>query len=167
MNMSPLFMLTRDLHHACENHPIGQIMVDGSIAPQQWADWLWSFRCLHQVVDVMLPAHMERDMLLNADLSVLPKANPSKRALEFAASLVGHDVHGAAYVLHGAHRSGGRVIAPKMAKRGFPTSHTTYREPELVKEWIEKVKQNADYADQAIATFTCLLGVMDEIQASL
>jgi hypothetical protein len=156
-----LYTETRDLHHACEAHPLGQAMVEGAITPQQWADWLWAMRCLHSVVDAALPTHMERDTLFAADLSVLPKARASRTAMQFAASLARLDCTGAAYVLHGAHHSGGRVLAPKMAKRGLPTAHTSYRDPEGAKAWLAGAREKLAYADQARATFECLLRVMD------
>jgi hypothetical protein len=160
-----LYEATKDLHHACEQHETGQRMANGAATPQEWADWLWAFRVLHSVVDAALPDHMARDALLSADLFALPPANPSGAALTFAASLVGQDTTGAAYVLHGAHRSGGRVMAPKMAKRGFPTLHTCYRDPEAVKAWIDSVRSLDDAAPLARDTFGCLLAVMDEIAA--
>ena len=159
-----LYDATKDLHHACEQHPVGQRMANGAVTAQEWADWLAAFRTLHDVIDTALPAHMARDAVLSADLSVLPRANPSPAALVFAASLAGADVSGAAYVLHGAHRSGGRVMAPKMAKRGFPTLHTCYRDPEAVKAWIDGVRNRGDMVGQARDTFGCLLAVMDEIE---
>jgi hypothetical protein len=162
-----LFAATRDMHHACEAHPIGQAMVNGAVTPQEWADWLWAMRCLHSVVDAALPEHMARDAVLCADLSVLPPARASRAAMAFAASLIGHDTTGAAYVLHGAHCSGGRVLAPKMAKRGLPTAHTSYRYPESVRAWLAEARSKAECAGQARATFACLLKVMDEISGGL
>ena len=159
--------LTRELHHACEAHPIGQAMVSGSIQPGQWADWLWAMRAIHMVVDSQLPGHMDRVAPLSADLALLPRANPSRAALRFAADLAGpfSGVVGAAYVLHGAHRSGGRVLAPKMAKLGLPTNHTSYIEPHAVRRWLDQARARADMADQARATFECLLAVLGEIEA--
>ena len=159
-----LYEATKDLHHACEAHAVGQRMSNGTCSAQEWADWLWAFRVLHLVVDADLPAHMVRDDVLRADLSVLPQATPSPAALQFAGRLVGQDVAGTAYVLHGAHRSGGRVMAPKMAKRGFPTLHTCYRDPEAVRAWLDSVRGRDDMAGQARAAFGCLLAVMDEIE---
>lgn len=159
-----LHELTRDLHHACEAHPIGQAMVTGAIAPQEWADWLWALRCLHMVIDRHLDPHMSRTEPLTADLAMLPPAHPSRAALLFAADLAGKHTDGAAYVLHGAHRSGGRVLAPKMAKAGLPTLHTSYRWPAVVKDWLGGVRVRASFADQARHTFACLLSVMDEIE---
>jgi heme oxygenase len=165
--MGPLYAATKDLHHACEQHAVGQRMSSGEVRAHEWADWLWAFRCLHSVIDNSLPSHMAREAALSADLAVLPRANPSPAALVFAASLVGADTSGAAYVLHGAHRSGGRVMAPKMAKRGLPTLHTTYRDPEAVKAWIDGARGRSDMAQQARDTFGCLLAVMDEIEARI
>ena len=159
-----LYTATKDLHHACEQHPVGQRMSDGTVTQQEWADWLAAFRTLHSVIDASLPDHMARDTVLSADLSVLPRANPSPAALAFAASLTGADVSGAAYVLHGAHRSGGRVMAPKMAKRSLPTLHTVYRDPEAVKAWIDGVRNRGDMVEQARGAFGCMLAVMDEIE---
>ena len=160
--MTTLYDATKDLHHACEAHPVGGRMSKGNVTPQEWADWLWAFRCLHSVVDLQLPDHMSRDGLLSADLSVLPSANPSAAALTFASSLVGREVTGAAYVLHGAHRSGGRVMAPILSKRGFPCAHISYRDPDAVKAWVVGARES-DCVDMARATFECLLSVMDEI----
>jgi heme oxygenase len=158
-----LYDATRDLHHACEAHPLGQAMVSGSITPPQWAQWLWAMRVLHQVVDAALPDHMERHGALTADLAALPKPCASRAAMRFALDLIGQDTTGAAYVLHGAHCSGGRVLAPKMAKRGLPTAHTSYRDADAVRAWLGGVRGQEQYADQARATFACLLAVMDEI----
>jgi heme oxygenase len=160
-----LFDATRDLHHACEAHPVGQAMVNGGVTPAQWAGWLWAMRLLHQVVDPALPDHMDRHGALTADLASLPKAPVSKAALAFAHELVGQDVAGAAYVLHGAHLSGGRVLAPKMAKRGLPTAHTSYRDPEAVRAWLGEVRGRVDCAEQARRTFGCLLDCMGEIES--
>jgi hypothetical protein len=159
-----LFDATRDLHHACEQHRMGQAMVSGSITPHQWADWLWAMRALHEVVDLALPEHMHRHVAFCADLAALPSARASHAALAFAGSLVGCDTTGAAYVLHGAHCSGGRVLAPKMAKRGLPTAHTSYRDSESVRAWLGVVRGQEQHTTQARQTFACLLGVMDEIK---
>ena len=154
-----LYELTRDLHHACEEHPADV----KTFGPQAWADWLWAFRCLHQIVDIQLPEHMHRDAVLASDLSLLPQANPSPAAMRFALSLHRQHTVGAAYVLHGAHRSGGRVMAPAMAKRGLPTQHIIYREPDAAQAWVKWARLQVEYTEQARATFACLLEVMDEI----
>jgi len=163
--MTTLYDATHDLHHACEQHLLGQAMVNGAVTPQHWADWLWAMRALHSVVDAGLPVHMARDAVLGADLSVLPKAHASRAALHFARELIGGDCTGAAYVLHGAHHSGGRVLAPRMAKRGLPSLHTSYLDAAASKAWIVAARDRLEATQQARATFRCLLEVMDEIVA--
>lgn len=161
-----LYESTRDLHHACEAHAVGQRMQAGRITRQEWADWLWAFRALHVVVDATLPAHMSRDAALAADLAMLPRPHVSRAAQWFAATLAeGGETGGAAYVLHGAHRSGGRVLAPKMAKLGLPTHHVCYVDPDAAQEMVRGWREQMEWAEQARATFGCLLAVMDEIEA--
>ena len=158
-----LFELTRDMHHACEQHEVGQRFSKGVATRQEWADWLWAFRCLHTVTDPSLPSDMHRDAALSSDLAFLPQANASLSALRFSETLVGQDTTGAAYVLHGAHRSGGRVMAPVMVKRGFPVQHIMYRDPDAAQAWVKAARMQTGFATQARETFLCLLAVMDEI----
>lgn len=159
-----LHELTRDLHHACERHPFGARMAEANITRQEWADWLWALKVLHCLVDLTLPPHMARDRLLEADLSVLPVPHSSFAALSGAIHLDGPDTLGAAYVLHGAHGSGGRVMAPRLAKRGLPVAHVAYSNPEGVQAWIRHARNQSGAADQARDTFGILLKVMDEIE---
>lgn len=156
---------TADLHHACERHPVGSRMVAGSITRFEWAYWLTAFQTLHGVVDRGLPRFMEREQLLDADLSVLPTAPQSEAAGAFARNIRGTDTRGAAYVLHGAHRSGGRVLAPTLVKRGLPCGHICYLEPELVQDWVQEIRELEELGQQARDTFACLLAVMGEIEA--
>lgn len=160
----PLWEATSKLHHACEAHPVGGRMSGGNVTPQEWADWLWAFRCLHRVIDRALPDHMSRELLLSADLSVLPEGRESPAAIAFAKRLEGKDVTGAAYVLHGAHRSGGRVLAPTLVKRGLPCGHISYRHPDEVQSFVRSCRDREDAAPLAVETFECLLAVMDEIK---
>lgn len=159
-----LYESTKDLHHACEAHPVGTRMANGSVTPVEWAYWLLAFKVIHLVVDPKLDPEMSRDASLSADLATLPVQAPSLAALRFAASLHKQDVTGAAYVLHGAHRSGGRVMAPRMAKRGFPSAHTIYKNPTNAQDWVKSVRSKLEFVDQTKDTFACLLSVMDEIE---
>lgn len=157
---------TRDMHHACEAHPVGGRLVSGAVTRQEWADWLDAFSVLHHVVDAALPQHMDRAAPLASDLAMLPRPRLSRAALSFAAALgTAQDTSGAAYVLHGAHRSGGRVISPKMAKLGLPTQHVVYADPDAVQVIVRGWRAREDLTRQARATFGCLLAVMDEIEA--
>ena len=164
--MSNLYEATRDYHHACEEHPVGQKMAVGAITRADWAHWLHAMQMLHWGADGLLPDHMRRDLLFRADLSVLPKPAASRAARVSLDSLDSVTSRmGLAYVLHGAHVSGGRVLAPRMAKRGLPTGHVCYRHPDKVRAWVTEMRGRGELAAAAKAAFSCLLGVMDEIAA--
>ncbi|MEI2420222.1 hypothetical protein V6O07_08105, partial [Arthrospira platensis SPKY2] len=62
-----LYESTRHLHHACEQHPLGQKMARSTVNPQEWADWLAGMATLHTVIDRPLPLHLHRAHLFNAD----------------------------------------------------------------------------------------------------
>lgn len=140
-------------------------MAKGAVSKQEWSDWLNAFRVLHHVIDAKLPLHMRRDAALAADLSMLPRPHVSCAALRFAVELAeAPETGGAAYVLHGAHRSGGRVMAPKMAKLGLPSLHVVYEKPDTVQNIVRGWRDRMEWREQARATFGCLLDVMSEIQ---
>jgi heme oxygenase len=161
-----LWHATRDLHHACEAHPVGQRMTAGTVTRQEWADWLAAFRAVHVVIDPHHPAHMARVALLDADLALLPKPWDGKAAQALADSLTTPQaIEAAAYVLHGAHRRGGRVLASTMGKAGLPTAHVVYPMPAEVEALVKSLRDRADLADGARAVFAGLLAVMDEIEA--
>lgn len=159
-----LFELTKPMHHACEQHPVGQRMAKGDVTRQEWADWLWAFRTLHGVIDRILPYYFWREEQLTIDLAKLPYANPSAAALRFAADMVDENPIGACYVLHGAHRSGGRMMAPILTAKGLPCFHIQYVAQADVQDWIKATRPRTEFSTQAIYTFECLLEVMDEIK---
>jgi heme oxygenase len=163
--MGPLYTATADLHHACEAHAVGQRMAAGTISPQEWADWLEAFRLIHLVVDQPLPAHFRREALFRADLALLPAPRLGDAAFRFSLGLrTPEALDGAAYVLHGAHRRGGAMLAARMAKSGLPTAHVLYPFPSAVEDWIKAARGRAELAAPARATFAALLAVMDEIE---
>lgn len=162
---------TRDLHHACERHPLGQRMVNGEVTPQEWADWLSAFNTIHATVDRILPLHMHRQYLFNADFEWLRlhhntvPAN-SKVAADFAELLVSDtDKLGAAYVLHGAHRRGGRKLAETVTALGLPCAHTHYDRPKAAESLIKSWAEQTDLVSAAVETFDAMLRIMDEIIA--
>lgn len=140
-------------------------MSKGNVSRQEWADWLWAFKTIHSVVDLDLPLPFSRDAPLAMDLSTLPTPRPTKAPMRFAADLVGKDTLGAAYVLHGAHCSGGRVMAPILAKRGLPSAHSVYADKDAVRKWLNTSRSAYDQQELARETFRCLLATMDEIEA--
>jgi hypothetical protein len=162
-----LYLATRDLHHACEAHPVGQRMSAGIITRQEWADWLEAFRVIHITVDPILPPHMTREGLLRADLALLPAPRSSDAAWTYAASLATQaQREGAAYVLHGAHRRGGAMLARTMGAAGLPTAHVAYPMPAEAETFVRGCRERDDLAEPARATFAALLAVMDEIETN-
>jgi heme oxygenase len=164
--MTTLYEATRDLHHACEAHAVGQRMTAGTVTRQEWANWLAAFRAVHVVIDPHHPAHMARLALLDADLALLPAPRDGQAADMLAATLTTPtSITAAAYVLHGAHRRGGRVLASIMGKAGLPTAHVIYPLPAEVEALVKSLRDRAELADGARAVFAGLLAVMDEIEA--
>ena len=164
-----LYAATRDLHHACEAHPVGQRMSAGTVTPQEWADWLAAFRAIHGAIDPHLPLHLARVALLDADIEAMRvvhrvTAREPLAAMRFAHSLDGESARkGAGYVLHGAHRRGGAVLAKTMAGLRYATSHVIYPLPLEAEAFVKGLRERADLAEPATKTFHALLAVMDEI----
>lgn len=164
-----LYAATRDLHHACEAHPVGQRMSAGTVTPQEWVDWLAGFRAIHGAIDLHLPLHLARVALLDADIEVMRvvhgvTAREPQAARRFAESLDSESARlGAGYVLHGAHRRGGAVLAKTMAGLRYSTGHVFYPLPSEAEAFVKQLRERADLAEPATETFRALLAVMDEI----
>jgi hypothetical protein len=167
-----LYESTKDLHHVCEQHPFGQLMsgkVDGKfITRQQWSDWLWSLKLLHEIVDFDLPYHMKRYDFFCNDLKYLPQPRPNTAALKYSVELCsryknGRSIAGAAYVLHGAHFSGGRVMLPILTANEFPCSHIVYSNSKDARSWLYTVREQESEIEIARKTFYTLLCIMSEI----
>lgn len=165
-----LYAATRELHHACEAHPVGQRMSAGTVTPQEWVDWLAGFRALHGAIDPHLPLHLARVALLDADMMAMRVshgvlARMPLAAVRFARSLNSESARmGAGYVLHGAHRRGGAVLAKTMAGLRYSTGHVIYPLPSEAEAFVKGLRERADLAEPATETFRALLAVMDEIQ---
>jgi len=164
-----LYAATRDLHHACEAHLVGQRMSAGTVTAQEWADWLAAFRAIHQAIDLHLPPHLTRVALLDADLAAMKALHgvtgrEPQAAQRFAYFLTTEDARlGAAYVLHGAHRRGGAVLAKTMASLRYATGHVFYPLPAEAEAFVKQLRDRAELAHAATATFNALLLSMDEI----
>ena len=165
--MRKLWETTRDLHHACEQHPVGQRMMKGEVTDQEWADWLYAFDIIHSTVDMHLPSNMWRWAKLNKDFAALKERgvtpNKSKAAVEYADSLLRrplNDVLGAAYVLHGAHRRGGQVLKKIVDK---PCHHVEYDNSQEAEAFVKMLSEKEELTDAARECFGVLLKVMDEI----
>lgn len=164
-----LWELTRDLHHACEEHPVGASMVNATVSDQVWCDWLGALHTLHQAIDPWLPPYVQVAGELTLDLMSMLPLTPRKLLTPraHAATLnTPERVCGAAYVLIGAHRRGGRVIEKRMisANRVLPSRHIQFFMPEESEAFVKFLRNKAQLTDSARATFQCLLDTMSEIK---
>ena len=167
--MQPLWELTRDLHHACEEHPVGASMSNATVSEQVWCDWLGALHVLHRAIDPWLPPYVQVAGELTLDLMdmlpLVPRDLNVPRA--YAATLnTPERVCGAAYVLIGAHRRGGRVIEKRMvdANRALPSRHVRFFMPDESEAFVKFLRNKGQLAASARATFQCLLDTMDEIR---
>jgi hypothetical protein len=165
----PLWESTRDLHHACEQHPIGASMSAGTVSDQVWCDWLGALDTIHSEIDLWIPPYVQVSGELTLDLmDMLPLRPRSTLAADcFAASLVDVErVCGAAYVLIGAHRRGGQMMERSFAKAGrtLPNRHVRFHDPAVAEAFVKQLRLKGVLANASRETFQCLLDVMDEIQ---
>lgn len=163
--MGKLYTATRDLHHACEVHPVGCRMADGTVTPQEWADWLAAFRAIHVRIDPYNPRHLARVALLDADLELLPRPRKGPAVARLVKGLTTPTaVNAASYVLHGAHRRGGRVLCATMGRVGLPTAHVFYPDAPAAEAFVRDMRDAPGIAPDARAVFEALLATMDEIE---
>lgn len=166
MSLGALWSGTRDLHHACERHVVGQRMLAGQVTPQEWADWLAAYYVVHLAIDPTLPPHFAREPYLRADFAALPPPRLPLAATRYAAGLRGDlDILGACYVLHAAHRRGGRAKAEVMRGAGLSTEHIVYEREGEVEAFVRSLRDRADLIDPAKSAFAAMLATMDEIAA--
>ena len=167
--MGPLWEATRDLHHRAEQHPVAKRMVDGTITPQEWADWLHAMWSIHAAIDPHLPLCARRADAFALDLfELLPVSSThSTVAAAYAASLTTiPDIFGAAYITIGAHRRGGRVVERAMREHGvhLPHHHIEFSEPRAVEQLINQWRIQPSLEAGARRAFSALYNVMEEIE---
>jgi len=160
---SPLWEATRDLHHACEQHPVGGVMAIGKPPAVWYRAWLQVLLQLHQVVDKHLPETVHRVTRIQSDINSLNiTVAPVKAAQAYAETLTNAmAITGAAYVLTGAHLMGGEIMRRRLA--GFPTEHLLWdSRPEALK-CLTLLRESPDVTQPARDCFQALLDSMDEI----
>jgi len=167
--MGPLWEATRDLHHRAEEHPVAKRMVNGTITPQEWADWLHAMWLIHAAIDPHLPPCARRADAFATDLlELLPVcSNHSDVASSYADSLKTiPDIFGAAYITVGAHRRGGRVVERAMKEHGIhlPHHHIEFDEPKSVEKLINQWRSAPSLENGARRAFSALYNVMEEIE---
>jgi len=159
----PLWEATRDLHHACEAHPVGKAMASGQPPLHWYAGWLQALRAIHLVVDPTLDPCLHRVDRLSDDIDALGiAAGTPDAATAYASSLTDEKrLAGAAYVLTGAHLMGGEIMRRRL--EGFPTAHLTWDDRKSALVELNRFREREDIAGEAVACFRALLSIMDEI----
>lgn len=160
----PLWEATRDLHHACEAHPVGAAMASGKPPMQWYADWLSALYTIHWEVDQHIPEIIRRSEQVQKDLTdTNSPVNIIRAANKYVNSLITEkDIAGAAYVLTGAHLMGGEIMRRRLV--GYPTSHLEWSDRKLAIVELMKFREREEIAQEARNCFQALLDIMDEIK---
>lgn len=161
-----LFTLTRDLHHVCEDHPVGAAMSRGDINAQWWADWLAALESAHQEVDADAPDPMRCAEELADDLNVLGVTPRFNAATHQLAADLNKDPHlrvAAQYVLVGAHLMGGQVMRKRIGDR-LPTKHLQLDDRRALLAAWKPLRERVDLAEEARHVFRGLYAIMEGIQ---
>ena len=157
---------TKDLHHACEQHPVGAAMSRGDVSEQVWTDWLGCLFVVHSALDYHLPVEMRRHEQLKMDLMVMAnrgyQPRPNSAALRYAT--IGMRVDAATYVFTGAHLMGGAVMAQRIGGR-LPTRHLHWYNRRAVLDLWRPYRSLEGVSQQARDAFAAILAMMDEIDA--
>jgi len=160
---SELWNATRDLHHACEQHPVGGVMAIGKPPAIWYRAWLQVLLQLHEVVDQHLPSTVHRVQRIKTDIATLNIEVTSIKAAENYANTLTNStaIVGAAYVLTGAHLMGGEIMRRRL--EGFPTEHLSWdSRPEALK-CLTQLRESPGVIQPARDCFKALLDSMDEI----
>jgi len=162
-----LYEATKDLHHVCEQHPVGASMSDGTISKQWWSDWLNALLMAHEVIDPDIDERLWRKDELRIDVkgsAVEPR--PNTQAEAFAEQLRQRPQlrEAARYALTGAHLMGGQVTRVRLGAR-LPNAHLHFRDRKEISEIWKPYRERTELADDAREVFDWLLKIMDEILA--
>lgn len=164
--MMDLRELTRELHHAAEQHPFGTKMSSGDVTNQEWADWVASLHCVHTVLDASLPPSLDRrgELLLDLGLLLPVRGIAAASAAKFANSLTDPDrIIGAAYIFMGAHLRGGAVIRKRLEPKGLPCNHLRFAQAKEANDYIVALRDISHAAAGATAAFRAIIEIMDEL----
>jgi hypothetical protein len=163
--MTPLWDATRDLHHACEQHPVGAALASGKPPLDWYAKWLTALFQIHLYVDNYIPDSVGRTDRLEADILAIDLFVAPLNAPEKYIDLIDGDplaIAGAAYVLTGAHLMGGEVMRRRLD--GYPTKHLQWDDRKEALAVLQTYRTREDISTQARDCFAALLAVMDEIK---
>lgn len=161
--VKPLWESTRDLHHACEKHIVGESMATGK-PPEIWfGAWLIALRQIHSHIDPHSPEILHRVERLNDDIKELKLNIPEfDSAAAYCDTLTDEkSIAGALYVLTGAHLMGGEIMRRRLI--GYPTQHLEWTDRKEAIAVLQTYRMRDDITDEARACFSALLSIMDEI----
>lgn len=163
MQAKPLWEQTRDLHHACESHPVGRSMSTGKPPWLWYSAWLVALHQIHTIVDQHIdPCCSRSDRLLEdinsagLDVEILEAADRYTKTLTNEKAIAG-----AAYVLTGAHLMGGEIMRKRL--EGYPTKHLEWEDRKQSLAVLQQYRTRDDITREARDCFQALLSVMDEI----
>lgn len=157
-----LWQNTRELHQACEDHPVGQLMAAGNPGAEVYSKWLSALYTIHCVIDAHVPECAVRVHALLQDLSSYKHAESVNAAEQFASSLkTPKDIDGATYVLLGAHLMGGEILKRRLSD--YPTAHLEWENRKECLTVLEQYRHREELLPGATRCFQAILDIMDEI----
>lgn len=163
LNANPLWLATRDQHHACEQHEVGAALATGTPPWMWYAAWLKALHQLHVKIDPSLPTALHRADALKQDLKAcnlkVPKLQAANKYIHTLTTEPA--IAGAGYVLTGAHLMGGEIMRRRL--QDYPTQHLTWTDRAEALTLLQPLRARVDVAQEARACFTALLAIMDEI----
>jgi heme oxygenase len=161
--MKPLWEATRDLHHACEEHPVGAAMSSGKPPMIWYAAWVKALLQIHSFVDPHAPKCIQRTERLMQDVNDTGNSDEIAAANDYIRTLDSSNaLSGALYVLTGAHLMGGEIMRRRL--EGYPTSHLEWEDRKEALAELQLLRTRGDLGQEARECFVALLSVMDEIQ---
>lgn len=158
-----LWSSTRSLHHACEQHPVGEAMANGNPPMQWYVDWLFTLKVIHTKVDDVVPDEAKRVSRIEDDMkaSGLTSRNITTPVIFAEKIKTSNQLEGAAYVLTGAHLMGGEIMKRRLI--GYPTQHLEWESRTASLEYLKSLRVRGELSDAAIDCFNALLFSMEEI----
>jgi hypothetical protein len=163
----PLWIVTKDLHHACEQHQVGSAMASGTPPIDWYAKWLKALWQIHNLIDSHQHPSLGRVERLEDDLkSIGVEVKTLNAAEDYCNEIFMNErrIAGACYVLTGAHLMGGEIMRRRLI--GYPTKHLEWEDRKKSLDELSILRQRDDIAQEARNCFLTLLKVMDEIVQS-
>jgi len=163
----PLWIATKDLHHACEQHVVGIAMASGAPSRVWYAKWLRALYQIHSTIDDSHPETIRRTERLLKDLQDIGiETEDLVEATEYCAALNNEKaIAGAAYVLTGAHLMGGEILRRRLHEY-YPTKHLEWDDRKEALGVLSSLRSRTDINEEARNCFQALLYIMDEIAYS-